>query len=228
MEALVNTYTIQWVRPETPQMNLISLGGANLWAFIPGQVAVLGIQGVGESYYALASAPEDKTGMEFLVKKAEGVSKALFEAKKGDSIQAKGPIGKGFPIDQYHGRNFLIVAVGSAIAPMRSVIRSICRRRHDFGKISLIFGARHPEDFPFMREFEDWKKAKMEVILSVSRPEGTNWTGLTGHCQLHFKKALEGLDHPVALICGMKAMQQQSRDDLVSLGVSPDEVLTNY
>ena len=228
MEDQVNTYTIQWVRPETPHMNLISLNGTHLWTFIPGQVAVLGIPGVGESYYALASAPEDKTGMEFLVKEGEGVSKALFEAKKGDLVQAKGPIGKGFPIDQYHDRNFLIVAVGSAIAPMRSVIRSICLRRQDFGKITLIFGARHPEDFPFMHESEDWKKAKIEVILSVSRPEGTNWTGLTGHCQLHFKKALEGLDHPVALICGMKAMQQQSLDDLVSLGLLPNEVLTNY
>jgi NAD(P)H-flavin reductase len=166
--------------------------------------------------------------MEFLVKNGEGVSKALFETREGNLVQVKGPLGKGFPIDQYHGRDFLIAAVGSAIAPMRSVIRSICKRRHDFGKISLIYGARHPEDFPLLHEFDDWQKAKIEVILSASRPEGTNWTGATGHCQSHFNKALEGLSHPVALICGMKAMQQQSRDELVRLGVLPNEVLTNY
>jgi sulfhydrogenase subunit gamma (sulfur reductase) len=228
MEDQVNNYTIQWIKQETPQMNLISLDVAQPWEFIPGQVAVLGVPGVGESYYAIASAPEDKTGMEFLVKKGEGVSKALFEAKKGDLVQAKGPVGKGFPIDKYHGRNLLIAAVGSAIAPMRGVIRSINRRRQDFGKIAVIFGARRPEDFPFAGEFEDWKKAEIEVMLSVSRPEGTNWTGSTGHCQAHFKQALEGLGHPVSLICGMKAMQEQSRDDLVKLGVAPEEVLTNY
>lgn len=228
MEAQVSTFSVQWVKPETGQMNLISLNGANLWTFIPGQVAVLGIQGVGEAYMALASAPEDKGGLEFLVKKGEGVSKALFEAKKGDQVQAKGPMGKGFPVDQYHGRDFVIVAVGSAIAPMRSVVRSVCKRRHDFGKISLVFGARHPEDFPFSREFDDWKKSKIEVNLSISRPDGTNWTGLTGHPQQHLKKVMAGLDHPVALICGMKAMQQQSRDELISLGALPNEVLTNF
>ncbi len=228
METQANTYTVQWVKPETPQMNLISLRGTPVWSFIPGQVAVLGVQGVGESYYAMASAPEDKTGMEFLVKKGEGVSRALFEAREGNLVQAKGPVGKGFPIDQYRGRDFLIAAVGSAIAPMRSVIRSICRRRQDFGKIVLIYGARHPEDFPFVREVPDWQKARIEVILSASRPEGAKWTGVTGHVQSHFDKALKGLSHPVAMICGMKAMQQESRDDLVRLGVLPGEVLTNY
>jgi anaerobic sulfite reductase subunit B len=228
MEDNVNTYTVQWVKAETPQMNLISLNGPNLWTFIPGQVAVLGVAGIGESYYALASAPEERSGMEFLVKNGEGVSKALYEAKEGDQVQAKGPVGKGFPIDQYHGRDFLIAAVGSAIAPIRGVIGSICRRRQDFGKISAILGARHPEDFPFQREVDDWEKAGIDVILSVSRPEGANVTGATGHCQVHFGKVLEGLNRPLAMICGMKAMQEESRDELVRLGLSPDEVLTNY
>jgi sulfhydrogenase subunit gamma (sulfur reductase) len=228
MDDNVNIYTVQWVKAETPQMNLISLNGPNLWTFIPGQVAVLGVAGIGESYYALASAPEEKTGMEFLVKNGEGVSKALYETREGDQVQAKGPVGKGFPIDQYRGRDFLIAAVGSAIAPMRSVIGSICQRRGDFGKISLIFGARHPEDFPFQREVNDWQKADIEVILSVSRPEGTNVTGATGHCQVHFSKTLAGLNHPVAMTCGMKAMQQESHDELVRLGLSPEEVPTNY
>ena len=66
-----------------------------------GQVAVLGISGIGESYYAMASAPEDKGGIEVLVKKGEGVSKVLYEAKPGMEVQAKGPVGKGFPIDKF-------------------------------------------------------------------------------------------------------------------------------
>jgi NAD(P)H-flavin reductase len=166
--------------------------------------------------------------MEFLVKKGEGVSKALYEAKEGDLVQAKGPVGKGFPIDQYHGRDFLLAAVGSAMGPMRSVIRSISSRRKDFGKVSFIYGARHPEDFPCLDEVDDWKRNKIEVILSASHPEGTSWTGKMGHVQSHFNQVVEGLNHPVAMICGMKAMQQQSRDELVRLGVPPNEILTNY
>lgn len=220
--------TVQSVREETAQMHLISLNGEKVWSFIPGQIGVLGIEGVGESYFAIASAPEDKEGMEFLVKKGSGASEALFGVKKGDPVQAKGPVGKGYPIDQYHGRDFLLACVGSAIAPMRSVLRSISNRRADFGKIVLVYGARYPDDFSFLKETEDWQKSNIEVILTVSRPEGKEWKGKTGHVQSHFSEALKGLSKPVVLICGMKAMMEESRAELTRLGVADNEVLTNY
>jgi len=220
--------TVQSIREETPQARLISLKEGKVWSFIPGQVGVLGIEGVGESYFAIASAPEDKGSMEFLVKKGGGAAEALFGVKKGDPVQAKGPVGKGFPIDQYKGRDLLIACVGSAIAPMRSVLRSICNRRSDFGKIVLVYGVRHPEDFYFASEVKDWQKSNIEVIMTVSRPEGKEWKGKTGHVQSHFAEALKGLSKPVAPICGMKAMMEESRAELVRLGVAENEVLTNY
>ena len=220
--------TVQSVREETSQARLISLNGGNVWSFIPGQVAVLGIEGVGESYFAVASAPEDKGGMEFLVKKGGGAAEALFGVKKGDPVQVKGPVGKGFPIDQYKGRDLLIACVGSAIAPMRSVLRSICNRRADFGKIVLVYGVRHPDEFYFASEVADWEKSDIKVILTVSRPEGKDWKGKTGHVETHFAEALKSLSKPVVPICGMKAMMEESRAELTRLGVADNEVLTNY
>ena len=111
---------------------------------------------------------------------------------------------------------------------MRSVIRSIMPRRQEFGKIVFLYGARHADDFPFIQEIGEWRKAGIEVILCVSRIEGAKWDGVTGHVQDHFAGVVKELSMPVAMICGMKEMQQQSRDELVRLGVLPDEVLTNY
>ena len=222
------TLTVQSVRDETAQARLITLNGGKVWSFMPGQVAVLGIAGVGESYFAVASAPEDKGGMEFLVKKGGGAAGALFEVKKGSQVQAKGPVGKGFPIDQYKGRDLLIACVGSAIAPMRSVLRSIGYRRKDFGKIVMVYGARYPEDFYFAREVKDWQKSKIDVIMTVSRPESKEWKGKTGHVQAHFAAALKGLSKPVAPICGMKAMMEESKAELARLGIPANEILTNY
>ncbi|MDD5038642.1 MAG: FAD-binding oxidoreductase [Dehalococcoidales bacterium] len=221
-------FTVQGVREETAQMRLISLNGKKVWSFTPGQVAILGIEGVGESYFAITSAPEDKGSMEFLIRMGGGVSQVLFGVKAGDIVQGKGPLGKGFPVDNYYGRDFLLAAVGSAISPIRSVLRSICYRRSDFGKIALVYGARRPEDFPFLDEIEDWKKSQISVLLTVSRPEGEDWTGQTGYVQTHFKEVLSGLGKPVVMICGMKAMLEQSRDELVRLGVAATDILTNF
>jgi sulfhydrogenase subunit gamma (sulfur reductase) len=220
--------TVQWARKETAEMRLISLSGEHFWQFIPGQVAILSKEGLGESYFAIASAPEDRGGMEFLVRNGEGVSAFLFAAKVGNTVSGKGPLGKGFPIDYYIGRDLFLSAVGSAIAPLRSVLRSVCHRRTDFGKVVLVYGVRRAEEFPLLDEMKEWRTNGIDVILTVSRPEVGTWKGKTGHVQSHFGEALGVLRKPVAMICGMEAMIQQSRDELVRLGIPPDEILTNF
>jgi NAD(P)H-flavin reductase len=220
-------FTVIKIKPETEQMRLLSLHSATKWSFIPGQVAVLSVEGAGESYFAIASSPDDND-IDFLVKDGKGVAAALFRANKGDIIKGKGPTGKGFPVDKYAGRDFVIAAVGSAISPMRSVIRYICERRSKFGKVILVYGVRFSNEFPFLDEMRNWEKAGINVTLTVSRPEGTNWKGKVGHVYLHFAEVLKQLNKPIALICGMRAMQDQSRAELVKLGVVPEEILTNY
>ena len=216
------------VSQETANAKLITLAPTEPWDFVPGQVAVLGVERVGESYFAIVSAPEEKGVLQFLVKDGSGAAGALFRGKEGDTVQVNGPVGKGFPIDQYKGRDLIIQAVGTAIGPMRGVIRSILRRRSDFGKVTAIFGVRVPEDFPFREEMKEWENASIETVLTVSRPEGTDWAGDTGYVQAHCEEIMGDLDQPVALVCGMKDMMTQSREELCRLGVDECEVLTNY
>ena len=228
METQASVMTIQRVSDETPQLKLFTLTAEPAWTFIPGQVCVLGVEEVGESYFAIASAPEDKGILEFLVKDGAGAAGAIFRLRQGDTLQVKGPMGKGFRIDDYKGRDLVITAVGSAVAPMRGVIRSITRRRADFGKVTAIFGVRVPTDFPFTGELDSWNEAGITTMLTLSRPEGSTWSGKSGYVTLHCGEALEGLEKPVALVCGMKEMMDESRDEFCRLGVAEDEVLTNY
>lgn len=228
MADLPQTMRIVEVKDETPEAKLITVRPEREWSFTTGQVAVVGVEGVGESYFAVASAPEDKDVLQFLVKNGKGAAGALFTMEEGDSVYVKGPVGKGFPIDDYKGRDLIIEAVGTAIAPMRGVIRSVMKRRDDFGKVTAVIGVRVPEDFPFKNEMDEWRRAGIETLLTVSRPEGTGWKGSAGYVQRHCKEAMEELDKPVALICGMKDMMSQSRDELCRLGVDECDVLTNY
>jgi NAD(P)H-flavin reductase len=92
----------------------------------------------------------------------------------------------------------------------------------------LVYGAFYPQDFPFLDEIEGWRQSHIEVILTVDHPEGLSWKGKTGWVQSHFGQAVKGLSQPVALICGMKAMMEQSREELIRLGIEATEILTNY
>jgi histidyl-tRNA synthetase len=95
-------------------------------------------------------------------------------------------------------------------------------------QVSAVFGVRVPEDFPFTDEIRDWAQAGIETTLTISRPEGTDWSGDTGYVQTYCEEVMGDLDNPVALVCGMKDMMAQSRDELCRLGVDNCDVLTNY
>src|SRR5581483_11650765 len=181
--------------------------------FIPGQVAVLSLDGQAKSYFAIASAPGEDT-LSFLVKRGSGVSGALFEQGIGSSVLMTGPVGKGFPITEYRGHDPLLMAAGTAIAPIRSVIRSVLAHRHDYGKVILIYGVREPAHFAFQDEVESWRDQSIMVVLTCSQPGSAAWNGAVGYVQHRLEDVAEHLERPVALICGMKEMMQQTSEEL--------------
>ena len=191
-------------------------------------MAILGVEGVGESYFAIASAPEDKGSLQFLVKDGKGAAGALFQMKEGETVQAQGPGGQGVPHRRIQGTGRDHPSGGHGDRAHAGVIRSILARRSDFGKVSAVFGVRVPQDFPFKNEIKDWEKARIEANLTISRSEGVEWSGDTGYVQTFCEEVIGDLDKPVALVCGMKDMMTQSRDELCRLGVDECDVLSNY
>jgi NAD(P)H-flavin reductase len=220
-------FTVKKVNQETSQMRLFLLESETTWKFIPGQVAILSPDGKAQSYFAIASAPEDKGGLEFLVRDSSGSSSYFYNLAVGNKVFGKGPVGKGYPIDNYHGRDFIMVAVGSAISPIRSALRSLIQHRKEFGKVALIYGARHSADFPFLKEMDTWRNSNVNVILTASQPDA-KWTGKQGHVQAHFAAVISSTANPVVLICGMKAMMEESKAELLKLKVAEKDILTNY
>jgi NAD(P)H-flavin reductase len=196
-------------------------------AFIPGQVALLRVDGEAPTYFAFASAPEDPH-LEVLVKKKAGTSNILYELKEGDSVELVGVAGHGFLLNQMKGRDLVFVAMGTGVAPLRSALRHVLGRRQEFGQLVVLYGARNPDDFCYRDETEHWEEFGVELRQVISRPDGHDWSGPTGYVQSLLDHVLPGLSSPVALICGSLEMIDQTRDRLIKMGFKPHEVLTNY
>jgi sulfhydrogenase subunit gamma (sulfur reductase) len=196
-------------------------------SFVPGQVAVLHIEGEEPAYFAFASAPDDPE-LEVLVKNRVGMSTRMFELERGDSIQLLEVVGHGFPLDSHAGRDLVFVAMGIGVAPLRSALRHVLKRKETFGQLVVLYGARTPDDFCYQHEIETWKDAGVELRQVVSRPDGHDWSGPTGYVQSLLDHVLPDLASPVALICGSVEMQQQTCDRLGQMGFAKHEILTNY
>lgn len=196
-------------------------------SFAPGQIAVLKVKGEDPAYFAFASAPED-TELEVLVKQKVGASTRIFEMQLGEQIELIEVAGHGFALDEQQGNDLVFVAMGTGVAPLRSALRHVLKRKRDFGQLVVLYGARTPFDFCYSDETEDWEDAGVELRQVISRPDGHDWSGPTGYVQSLLDHVLPDLKSPVALICGSLEMMGQTRDRLQQMGFAPDEILTNY
>lgn len=196
--------------------------------FVPGQVALLEVGGVGHAYFAIASAPEDDE-LEFLVKLSnDPVSRALYEMEPGGRVSLIKIAGHGFDLKAQEGRDLVFVAMGTGVAPLRSALRSVLPRAEAFGQIIVLYGARTPEDFCYRDETEAWRAAGVELRQVISRPDGYEWSGQTGYVQSLLDNVLPTLSDPVALVCGSREMIEQTRDRLHEMGFAAERILTNY
>ena len=195
--------------------------------FVPGQVAVLRVDKEEPAYFAFASAPEDHD-LEILVKRTAGASMALFAMRAGDQVELVKVAGHGFDLNGMRGRDLVFVAMGTGVAPLRSALRHVLKRKGEFGRLVVLYGARTPDDFCYRDETDGWEDAGVELRQVISRPGKHDWSGPTGYVQSLLDHVLPDLKSPVALVCGSREMISQTRDRLQQMGFAPEAILTNY
>ena len=221
------TLVITGVRDQARATRSFDLRADGAVDFTPGQVAVLRVEGEEPAYFAFAGAPDDRD-LEVLVKQKAGASAVIYNKCVGDQIELVGIAGHGFSIDAMKGRDLVFVAMGTGVAPLRSALRHVLKRKREFGQLVVLYGARTPDDFCYRDETEDWSAHGVELRQVISRPDGHDWSGPTGYVQSLLDNVLPNLSSPVALICGSREMIEQTRERLVKMGFKPEEILTNY
>jgi NAD(P)H-flavin reductase len=196
----------------------------------PGQV-VKARTPAGEAFFALATAPDPGGTAELLVKRGHTVSDALLHAAvPGRSVDLTVPFGAGFPLAEAEGRDVLLFAAGSAIAPIRALIQYLVQHRNRFGRITLFYGQRHGGEFAYRSEHLDWERRGVRVVLCPSA-EDDAWQGLRGRVQEVARSLAFGGASPgeaVAFASGMTAMVEDVRRTLAAAGVPPERVRANF
>lgn len=196
--------------------------------FNPGQVAVLSVPEFGEAFLAIASPPDDPTRLEFLVKRTGEVGARLCDLARSATADLVALVGRGFPVDEYEGKDLLFVAAGTAIAPIRAALSHATNRRDRFERIVLVHGVRGPGDFAVDDELDHWRAADVDVRLTVTRPGGSGWAGHVGRVQTLLEGAVRDAAATAAFVCGSDEMMEQTTDHLRSLGVARERIFRNY
>jgi NAD(P)H-flavin reductase len=191
--------------------------------FEPGQIVEAGRYGFGEIPLGLSSSPTQEDSFELVIRKVGKVSTALLELDKGDTMFIRGPLGKGFPLNELRNHKILIVAGGIGLCPTRSLIRYILDRRHEFEDFKLFFGARSPKEQLFLQDLAEWRESEtVEYHETVDKADET-WEGNVGVITTLFEKTDLDADTRV-IICGPPVMYKFVMLELKNAGIPEEHV----
>jgi NAD(P)H-flavin reductase len=185
----------------------------------------------GEGNFALASAPDPEGRADLLLKRGgKVVDAAVGIAAPGGFLHVSAPFGKGFPVEEARGRDILLFAAGSGIAPIRALVQHLTTRREECRRITLFYGQRRNAEFAYLGEHLAWERHGVRVVLCPSG-EDHAWQGVRGRVQevassLAFGGAPPG--DAVAFVCGMQGMVEDVRRILNLVGIPPVCVHGNF
>ncbi len=204
------------------RVDLQNDGAAAFQSWQPGQFAFLSAFGLGEAPFGIANAVERGPLLDFAVARVGSVTTGLHELDAGDGIGVRGPLGNPFPMDDFRGRDLLVIGGGIGGAPLRPVIQHVLTHRADYGQLTILWAARHPSLLIFTEEYALWQSSPATTVhLTVDRP-ADGWTHSVGLVTQLLEKVNPSPENAVAITCGPPVMIKNTTRMLAQMGF-PDE-----
>jgi sulfhydrogenase subunit gamma (sulfur reductase) len=191
----------------------------------PGQFVEVSVLGVGEAPISISSSPSRSNGtFELCVRRVGDLTSVLHRLQPGQIVGVRGPFGRGFPYERWRGKDILFVAGGLGLAPLRALIHQVLDERARYGRVILLYGAKHPSELLFTDELAAWAaRDDMELHLTVDRPDET-WTGNIGVITTLFPRVQVYARNTVAVVVGPPVMYRFVLIELLGKGLSESNI----
>jgi len=185
---------------------------------MPGQFIEIGYPGVGEAPISISSYGRK---YELIIRNVGRVTDYICKTKKGDSLFIRGPLGRGYPMEEMENNDVLIIAGGTGIAPPRGVIQYLQDHRKKFKKVKICFGFKNPECVLLGHEIKNFEKQFNTLISVDTAPVG--YVGKTGFITEAVK--LETIEpNTKIIVCGPPIMMTKVCEILLQKGVPEQNI----
>ena len=194
------------------------------WSFEPGQFTMLYAFGVGEVPIAISGDPGDSTRLVQTIRAVGPVTDSLTSVSPGDAVGVRGPFGSPWPTEVAEGRDVLIITGGIGIAPLRPLILDMLEHRHRYGNVTLLYGARSPDELLFADQLQEWRgRFDLDVLITVDHA-GRVWRGPVGVVTSLISRASFDPESTVAFVCGPEIMMRFTIQELGRKGITDDRL----
>lgn len=218
-------FVVKDVISESPTIKTYVLESENEFSFKTGQFIEFCLPVFGEAPFTPSSSPLVKEKIEVTIMKAGYVTEKIHDnVVPGTVVGIRGPFGLGYPLDDFKGKEILVVGGGVGLAPLRSLLYSLFSTSTNYPKIVLKYGAKTPSDIIYKTEFAEWNKIKnfsYEITVDVG---DDNWKGNVGVVTEIVRGGDVSKENSVAIVCGPPIMMKFTTFKLLDLGFKPNQI----
>lgn len=189
------------------RVEMLNGGGEAFRDYKPGQFAFVSAFGVGEAPFGIANIPNNgATTLDFAINRLGAVTTDLHELGVGDMVGVRGPMGNGFPMDNFKGKNLVVIGGGIGGAPLRPVIQKVMANRSDYGDFLILWAARNPSLLVFTDEYDQWRATpNTELHLTVDQADST-WKEGVGLITQLLEDVAPSPRNTITITCGPPIM----------------------
>ena len=176
--------------------------------------------------YSIASAPEAGV-VELTVERIDDgeVSPYLVdELRPGDSFEVRGPIGGHFTWSADEGGPLLLVAGGSGLVPLMSMLRHRAARDAAV-QVHVLVSARSAADLLYAEELATLEPREgLRIARTYTREAPPGWTGWSGRIDAAMIADVTPGADARAYVCGPTSYVEHANDLLVAGGHDPRQI----
>jgi ferredoxin-NADP reductase len=182
--------------------------------------------------YSIASEPERRGEIDLTIELVEGgeVSAFMHEVVAvGDRLEVRGPIGGYFVWEAAMGGPLLLVAGGSGVVPLMSMLR----HRAAAGSMAparLLYSSRTYDDVIYRDELDRLKARgdPFELFHTLTRSQPAGWTGFARRIDARMLSDVSRLygAKAMAFICGPTPLVESAANGLLELGLKSERIKT--
>lgn len=187
---------------------------------------------VAQRSYSLASAAGAAQRIALTVERVEDGEVSPFlldELRPGDAIELRGPIGGYFTWSPDSLAPLMLVAGGSGIVPLMSMLRTRAAAGAS-APARLLYSSRTERHIIYRRELErlDADGGGFTLVHTLSRTAPPGWSGERGRIGrvMLARRGLAPEDRPDIFICGPTPFVEAVSEHLLALGHEEQQILT--
>jgi anaerobic sulfite reductase subunit B len=194
----------------------------------PGQFFMLNVPSIGEAAFTFTEPPNEQGEFRALIRQMGKLTHTLFTLPRGEILGARGPFGRGWPLEEVIGKNIIIIAGGCGLAPLVNLINGLIDNVADDQRVVLVYGAQSKQAQLLSPERERWQahikiyntldEIKDQYTLAENESQGTPLDIVD--------TAMAGFTKPpaTALLCGPEIMMHRAAKQLVNKGMTSDTI----